>query len=381
MSVLRVLLVDDDPEFLARAEALLTREKYAVATAADLERAAGYLQRVRGRAVVLCELSLAGRSTLDFLKETLRKYPHIPFTVLAGSPAIESVIEALKQGAYDFLKKPVDPGFLKASVARSVEKLNLSLESEKQERENRELLTRNRAQIQATKSRSDFRGFMIAMAAHDFKSVLTVLDGYYQVMREHCSDCPRPMPPDLLSLAGRSIARLHAMADMLFDHEAAEMGRLRINPREFDLAPLLMECVAFYRPYAGQKNVALRLDDPLPSLKANGDPARILQILDNILFNAIRFTPANGEIRIGASLAEEGGGVMVWVKDTGIGIPKARLRRIMSGGEITSLSDAGSRVGIGFLICRKLLEIQDGKMWIESASGKGTKVTFVLPGQ
>jgi signal transduction histidine kinase len=380
MSVLRVLLVDDDPEFLAHAEAVLTREKYTVATAADLEGAAAYLQRVRGRAVVLCELSLAGRSTLPFLEENLRKYPHIPFTVLAGSPAVESVIEALKHGTYDFLMKPVDPVLLKESVARSVEKLNLSLESEKQERENLELLSRIRAQLQATRSRSNLSGFMIAMAAHDFKSVLTVLDGYYQVMREHCSDCPRPMPPELFSLAGRSIARLRGMADMLFDHEAAEMGQLRINPRNFDLAPLLMECVAFYRPYAGQKNVSLCLDDPLPFLTVKGDPARIQQILDNILFNAIRFTPANGEIRVGASLAEEGGGVMVWVKDTGIGIPKARLRRIMSGGEITSLSDAGSRVGIGFLICRKLLEIQNGKMWIESASRKGTKVTFVLPG-
>jgi two-component system, sensor histidine kinase and response regulator len=380
MSVLRVLLVDDDPEFLGRAEGLLAREKYTVATAADLERAAGYLQQVRGRAVVLCELSLAGRSTLVFLKETLRKYPHIPFTVLAGSPSVDSVIEALKQGAYDFLKKPVDPAFLRASVARSIEKLNLFLESEKQERENRELISRNRIQLQATRSQSELRGFMIAMAAHDFKSVITVLDGYYQVMREHCTDCPRPMPPDLLNLAGRSIARLRAMADMLFDHEAAELGRLRINPRKFDLTPLIKESADFYRPYAGQKNVALRLDDPLPSLKAKGDPGRVLQILDNILFNAIRHTPANGEIWIGAAPTDEGGGVMVWVKDTGIGISKARLRKIVSGREIASLSDADSRIGIGLLICRKLLEIQNGKLSIESASGKGTKVTFVLNG-
>src|SRR5512139_2099748 len=130
MKYLRVLIVDDDPVFLAHAEETLASAKYDVTAVSDFEKAEAGLARAKGKTVVVSELRVGGKCGLEFLSKALREYPEIPFIFLASAPPLESVIGALKQGAYDFLRKPVDAGILRHAVARSVEKLNLSLESE-----------------------------------------------------------------------------------------------------------------------------------------------------------------------------------------------------------------------------------------------------------
>jgi signal transduction histidine kinase len=116
----------------------------------------------------------------------------------------------------------------------------------------------------------------------------------------------------------------------------------------------------------------------MPRLKPKGDEDRVLQILDNLLYNAIQFTPPEGEIRLGAR-TDDGRSVTVWIHDTGIGIPKSQLEKIFTENQIVTRKDGSARMGLGLSICRKLLEIQNGKIWLDSEPGKGTKVYFSLP--
>lgn len=378
MKYLRVLVVDDDLEFLAEANEALSSAKYSVTAVSDLEKAEAALARAKGKTIVVSELHVGGRSALDFLSRTLKSHPHIPFVFLSSAPSLESVIGALKQGAYDFLRKPVDSGILRHSVARSIEKLNLSLETEKQEKEGRELLARSRDDFKKLKTVSDFKGFLISTASHDIKSVLTVLDGYHQIIREKCNGCNAEEPLALLEQARRSIYRLRTMTSTLLDYEAADRGELRISAERFSIDGVLKECAGFYRPYAAQKNVDLDAEDHVPALVVNADAARVTEVLDNILYNSVKFTPPGGVIRIGAR-AENEDSATVWVRDTGPGIPKRVLRRIFDRREIAASKDGKGRIGLGLSICKTLIETQSGKIWIESAPGKGTKVFFSLP--
>lgn len=378
MATLRVLLIDDDPGFRRETEAILAERNYSVLTAADFGRAGGVLAQHRGRMAVLSELNVSGGSGIAFLGETLKKYPNVPFTFLSDSPPLDAVIEALRQGAYDFLRKPVAPDILCHSVARSIEKLNLCLETEQHERENRELLARSRARVKAIEELSDLKSFVISMAAHDFKSLVTVLDGYRQTLQEFCAQCPQPVPAEVAAQAARSITRLYRMAGSLLDFEAAEKGEISVELRPFDLDALLLDCLAFYRPYAAQKKVVLDIDPPLPAIIAKGDPDRVLEILDNLLTNALKFTPAKGEIGMGVRL--DGRRAIVWVRDTGSGIPRHPSGKTAGEkGAHPGNRDSGARIGLGLKICRKLVEIQKGEMWIESAPGSGTRVSFSLP--
>lgn len=378
MKHLRVLIVDDDPGFLDQANETLSSAKYSVTAVSDFEKAKAALIRVNGKTVVVSELRVGGECGLEFLSKVLKSYPQIPFIFLSSAPSLESVIEALKQGAYDFLRKPVDPGILRHSVARSVEKLNLSLESEKQEKEGRELLARSREELKKAKTLSEFKGFLISTASHDIRSVLTVLDGYHQIIREKCVGCGQEEPFNLLEQARRSIYRLRTMTSTLLDYEAADRGELKMSPERFPLDVLLKECAAFYRPYAEQKKVDLDVEDHIPNLVVNADAARVTEVLDNILYNAVKFTPPGGLIRIGAR-AEDEASAAVWVRDTGPGIPKSVLKTIFDRKEIASRKDGNGRIGLGLSICKKLIENQSGRIWMESAPGKGTKVFFSLP--
>ena len=378
MTTLRVLLVDDDTEFLDFAAGTLSRAKYSVTPVSDFEAAAETLSGFKGHAVVLSDLMVGKRAGLAFLEETLRKYPFVPFTLLAKSPPLKSVIDALKQGAYDFLRKPVAPEILCQSVARSVEKINLVLEGERQESQSRKLLAQSRSECERIKKISDFKGFLISTTAHDFNSTLTVLDGYHEVIKKRCRECREPQALNLLEQAQRSVSRLRTMSSTLLDYEAAEKGMLRVNSQGFDVTELLKECVSFYRPYAEQKQIALEIDGESPLLTVLGDPGRVMQVLENLLYNAIKFTPPKGEIRVGAR-ADDGKVATVWVRDTGIGISKKMQETIFSEANGGSDRDAVARMGLGLVICRRLIEIQNGRIWMESTPGKGTVVSFSLP--
>jgi signal transduction histidine kinase len=216
------------------------------------------------------------------------------------------------------------------------------------------------------------------MAGHDFKSILTVLDGYFQNLMGKCADCTKLENVLLKERTLKTLLRLKTMANTLLDYDAAENGQLKIEPKEFDLKTVLEECAAFYRPYAEQKRVAISLESNMPRLRPKADLQRVLQILDNLLYNAIKFTPPEGEIRIGA-YANDGKYATTWIHDSGIGIPKTQLDKIFNETQIVSKKDGSSRLGLGLNICKKLLEIQKGKIWLESEPGKGTKVLFSLP--
>ncbi|MGB6411303.1 MAG: response regulator, partial [Candidatus Deferrimicrobiaceae bacterium] len=229
MKILRVLLVDDDPTFLDFAGRTLTDARYSVSTVSDLEAAAATLEGFKGKAVVLADLKVKKHPALEFLRESLKKYPHVPFTLLAHSPSLESVIEALKQGAYDFLRKPVAKDILRHSVARSIEKLNLTLEGEKQENETRKLLERSRAEMENVKEISNFKGFLISTTAHDTNSILTVLEGYHRFIRDRCKNFQVPETANFIEQAQRSITRLRMLTATLMDYEASERGELSLH--------------------------------------------------------------------------------------------------------------------------------------------------------
>jgi len=372
-----VLIVDSNPRDLAKLAAILEEARYTVLQTTKCTDAGEILARHRGKLVLLCELSVDGECGLRFLDDTVRKYPFLTFTFLASSPPLDSVIEALKRGAYDFLRKPVPPDILLHSVARSAQKLSLTLETEKQEKEIRKLLDRSRKELKNAQTLSSFKGFMITMAGHDFRSIITVLDGYLQLIKERCKGCDVSVSGGMLEHAARTIGRLRTMTSTLLDYEAAESGSIRLDIRPFPLADTLKECVAFYDPYAEQKKVRLVLEGDSRGVTVAADRGKVMQILDNLLYNALKSTPSQGTIRL--SGRKEEGFAVICVSDSGAGIPKEKLQKIFDQGNMVATLDSNARLGLGLTICKRLVEAQNGHIRIDSAPGKGTQVHFSLP--
>jgi signal transduction histidine kinase len=167
------------------------------------------------------------------------------------------------------------------------------------------------------------------------------------------------------------------MTGTLLDYEAAESGSIRLDIRPFPLADALKDCHAFYRTYAEQRKVHLVLEGDSHGVSVVGDRGKVMEILDNLLYNALKFTPPRGTIRL--SGRKEDGFAVICVSDTGAGIPKEKLRKIFDQEDIVATLDSHARLGLGLTICKRLVEAQKGKIRIDSVLGEGTQVRLSLP--
>ncbi|MBA3853719.1 MAG: hypothetical protein C0503_04835 [Gemmatimonas sp.] len=163
----------------------------------------------------------------------------------------------------------------------------------------------------------------------------------------------------------------------LLDVASIELGRLSIERRALALAPVLTQAIELFRRDAADRGVALTLEESGALPEVIGDEQRVVQVLANLLGNALRFTDRGGSVRIGARRA--GGMVEVVVHDTGAGIPPSELPRIFERYWTVRRNAPKGGTGLGLAIARGIVEAHGGTLWAESRVGKGSSFRFTLP--
>ncbi len=231
---------------------------------------------------------------------------------------------------------------------------------------------------------------LLANVSHELRTPLTAIQGYTEAMDEGLLGEVSVQQRDAFKVVRRNSRRLMGMIDQLlafsrFDVPDApgsnEAGGARLEPEEFDLAEVAAQVVGSVRAGDGAAR-DLRLEAPpgeggLPPVW--GDPGRIAQVLENLVTNAVKFTPAGGEIRV--RLSRCGEEAEVAVADRGIGIPAAARARIFERfyQADTSSTRAYGGMGLGLAIVREILAAHGREIRVESVEGKGTTFRFTLP--
>ena len=170
--------------------------------------------------------------------------------------------------------------------------------------------------------------------------------------------------------------RMQRLRQDLLDVASIESGRLGIEWDRWDPAGVAREALETFAPLAAEKRIALdgEVADALPPL--DGDRERILQVLANLLGNAVKFTPEGG--RVALRVEEDGGGVRFSVDDTGPGIPPEHLPHVFDRfWKVRTANRHGA--GLGLAISKGIVEAHDGRIWVESDVGRGSTFSFVLP--
>lgn len=163
----------------------------------------------------------------------------------------------------------------------------------------------------------------------------------------------------------------------LLDVASIELGRLNIERRAWALPPVLAQAIELFRRDAAERGVSLALDEPSQLPEVVGDEQRVVQVLANLLGNALRFTDRGGSVRVGARRV--GSLVEVVVHDTGAGIPPAELPRIFERYWTVRRNAPKGGTGLGLAIARGIVEAHGGTLWAESTVGKGSSFRFTLP--
>jgi signal transduction histidine kinase len=219
----------------------------------------------------------------------------------------------------------------------------------------------------------DAREQVLKIVSHDLRNPLHTISMSAALLLDVV------VPPEKLGEHLKRIKRagdrMNRLIQDLLDVAKLETGRVGIDAKPLDVAPLVREAHDMLAPLATEKN--LRLDstvaDGLPKITVDG--GRVLQVLSNLVGNAIKFTPAGGRIVIRADAAP--GGVRFSVADTGPGISPAQLTKIF--GRFWQADPADRRgIGLGLTIAKGIVEAHGGRIWVESPPGAGTTFHFTL---
>lgn len=232
---------------------------------------------------------------------------------------------------------------------------------------------------QKLKELSDYKDEILSIAAHDLRSPLsaihmsaTLLNGYADKMDENEK---KEALDGMVTKAKHMISMLNEMLDI----SVIESGKLVLKKKLMDLSGILQGKFHEVTPYARSKNIELfyEVPDKLPDV--NVDANKIGEVLDNLLTNAIKYTSSGGKVKLKA--IREDHTIQVCVEDSGVGIKKSEQQKLFKKFSRTSARPTAgeSSTGLGLAIAKKIVDLHEGKIWVESQKGIGSKFYFTVP--
>jgi signal transduction histidine kinase len=177
------------------------------------------------------------------------------------------------------------------------------------------------------------------------------------------------------STSQRLVVRMSRLVNDLLDVTSIEAGRVALLIEESDVADILRDTLEAFEPLAAVKGVSLTAEAELPPCVGRFDSGRILEVLANLVSNALKFTTSGGRVSI--RVARAGNELIFSVKDTGIGIPEDALRSVFEKFKQVAKDRRG--LGLGLYISKGIVEAHGGRMWAESQLGAGSTFHFEIP--
>jgi signal transduction histidine kinase len=316
--------------------------------------------------VVLLDLNLPDSRGADTFRRVMEHSPNVPVVVLSGQDDEALAMKAVHQGVQDYLvKSNISGNHLERAIRYAVERQGLL-----------------RALEISQKQKIDFKNQFLSHVSHELRTPLTCIHQYVTLLLDGLAGALTADQGDHLKTILKSVNQLHAMIRDMLEAARAESGKMRIEARCISVRELIQQASAMLKPSADEKHIGLEvgLDQNLPLVQA--DPDRVLEVLVNLLDNAIKFTPKHGSVMVQANLVDaDPGSVYVSVSDTGRGIsPEAKnliFERLYQDPDAVDNNRSG--LGLGLFICREIIRLHEGRIWVSSEPGQGSTFTFTLP--
>jgi signal transduction histidine kinase len=353
----KVLIIDDEEVVLDSCLQILEGGPYHVATAMDgtfgLEMVREYKPDI-----IYVDLKMPGISGFDVLERIHLYDPTIVSIVITGYATVDSAVEAIKKGAYDFLPKPFTPDEFRVITQRGLERRRLVLETAKLRRE-REML----------------RDHFAAIVSHELKSPLGAVQQNLFALESELKDQLSEAQSSKLDRMKTSVDNLMKLIHTWLRVIGTDMENIRESFKPTSLKAVIEQSVESVEPHATRKEIEIRtqLAEDLPSIL--GDEITLREAIVNLLSNAIKYSRIGSQIRVKAERSQDE--IEVTVSDRGVGISDEDLPFIFGDfyvGKSAPVAERGS--GLGLAITRRIVEAHGGSIRVESALEKGS--TFFL---
>lgn len=364
-----ILIVDDEEGIREGSRRVLTSAGHSADTASGLSTALNLMQRGHYD-LFLLDVMLPDGSGLDLLAAILQHDPNAICIIITGFGSIEMAVEAVRQGAYDFLSKPFTSDELLMSVGQGLERRRLkAIEAQAVElAEARDELER----LDEAKSQ-----FML-LVAHELRAPVAAVQSYINLILSGYMSKDE-LQPTLLRVQERLQEVLDLIADLL---ELARLKQAKAKPSKKaepqDMADILNKVCDLFRQQANEKGQSFQVDI-LDKPFVTADRKHLEQIWTNLISNAIKYTPEGGQIAV--TLKDAGDQVVGTVTDSGIGISEDDQAHLFEDFFRTAEAKASGEIGtgLGLSIVKQIVESYGGELGVTSSLGHGSRFTFALP--
>jgi len=357
-----VLVVDDIPKNLQVVGTLLRNAGYELMPATNgadsLEGARMHLPDL-----ILLDLMMPEMDGLEVCRR-LKADPltqPIPVIFLTASNEMEHLVKGFEVGAVDYVTKPFNPPELLARVRTHLELKHA-----------RDTIVRHGQELtQLNEEKNEFMG----IAAHDLRSPLNAVKGYTEMIREDPAMEQRERD-ELLDRIHSATTGMAEMVQNLLDANRIERGELRLHLVPTDLSALAGSVTEAQRPCAAAKQQTLHLEATAVSVTAPVDPNVMVQVLENLVSNAVKYSPPGRDIFV--RLKKAATSARVEVRDEGPGLSAEDQKKLFGKFARLSAKPTGGEhsTWLGLSIVKKLVEAMNGRVWCESQPGQGA--TFIV---
>ncbi len=378
----KVLVVDDEPDVLCSVHDLL-RIDYQVLTCQRPSDALDHLKAHTDVAVILSDQRMPGMTGVELLEQARLIRPETTRLLFTAYADIHAVINAINQGeVFRYITKPWDAKELESVIRQAVERHDMIVEKNQLLAE---LQTANAKLTEANR----LKGVFLEVASHELNTPVTVVLGLTDLWKLTLADDttgPERQWVERINAAARRLAKTVQRMFKLVENK--EFGQT-LNLETVEIEPLVREAIDELTPYLEARGQCIDVEIEPQLGSVDGDSSKIMDILINLLANAIKFTPDRGTIRVQAqSLEGNPDWIRVVIKDEGVGVHPSEQQYLFepffTGFDTLHHSSGeyqfGKRgIGLGLCLVKTFVELHGGRVEVQSTPDRGSSFGFHLP--
>lgn len=357
----KILIIDDEEGMRDSCSQALRRLGFQVASSPDgsdgLEQVTAFKPDL-----ILLDLKMPGLSGMEVLERVRQIAPDTIVIVITGYPTIESAVEAIKKGAYDFLPKPFKNEELKVIVQRGIERRSLIIES---------------ALLREEKKRLE-KSFM-SMLSHQMRSPLSNIQQYFEVILQGFAGGITEKQREILEKQKNNVDTLLKLIESWLNLARIDKDVVKKNLEPVNVSSIFRRVESDSGPLAARENVTLAFNslEELPEIR--GIPMLLEEAFKNIVNNGIKYNRPGGTVSVSGRANKSF--IDIVISDSGTGISEENLPFIF---DEFFRADTGSQplktgFGLGLAITRKIIDAHGGSIHVTSDPGRGTSFTVLLP--
>lgn len=377
-----ILIVDDEPEIRHMVTLCLQSCNFRITCAGNAAEASKLLV-LEQFDVILSDVMMPGEDGIEFLGRVHESWPELPVVLMTGHAQLQMAVNAIKNGAFDFIHKPFDVEYLRKIVLRAINYRNLLRMEKNYRTELEETVARRTVELRESMAELDFARTAIQQAASDkstFMSTIshemrTPMNGVIGSLELLSEEQLPGAAPEYLAMARQSAENMMALIDQLLSFSSLNAQNVGASNHDLvDVKTLLQSIVEKQRSLFARKGVALTLQlaGDLPS-QIWTDRDKLQRTIEILLDNAFKFTRQGSVLLAVSRFCHDADGEMLLcsITDSGIGIPDGMLERIFEpfvqgDGSFTRCHEG---VGLGLAIARQNALLLNGKLWAEHVAG------------